>query len=102
MDSEGIIKYPGRYEKQVASLINKLDKRPMVQFGDFKFASLFIILLNKNNIEYAIHRGTNQMDIHVVYDIKDKRFVDEEIQPQFKKLLVQGSKTGIYAPQDYP
>lgn len=102
VDSEGILKYPGKYEDKAMVLLDKLNKRPEVQFNDYKYASLFIILLKKNNIDFVIRDGANKMDIHIVYEDKDKKTVDEIVYPEFVRLVEKGSKTGVYGSQGYP
>ena len=102
MDSEGILKYPGKYQEKVDNILNKLDKRPEVQFSDYKFASLFIISLKKNNVNFLIREGSNKSTIHIVFQEKDKKIVDKYIYPEFKKLLLEGRKTGVYGAQQYP
>jgi len=102
MDSGGILKYPGKYQKKVDNILNEIDGRPEVQFSDYKFASLFIILLKKNNVNFLIREGSNKSTIHIVFQQKDREFVNKYIYPEFKKLLSEGRKTGVYGAQQYP
>jgi len=96
IDIEGILKYPGKYENVARDIMSRIDKTPLIKFYDFRSASIFIALLKKNKIEYRITCGSNDTVIHILYKDDDSDFIEKTIQPNFKKIIIDGSRTGVY------
>lgn len=96
IDNEGIVKYPGKYAEKADQIIEDINSRPVVQFKDFKTASLFIFFLEKNNVDFLVRHGKNVMNIHIVYNHKDIEIVDKDVYPEFEKALIKGGKTGVF------
>jgi hypothetical protein len=100
IDNEGILKYPGEFKEKAQGILDHLNNRPAAQFKDFRIASLFILFLKKNNVNYLIRHGNGDMDIHILYDEKYRELVDKKIYPMFRKSLSEAIKTGVYKYND--
>ncbi len=94
VSNEGTIYYQEEYESIVENA-QKDNGLTYHQFKDDKYATLFIALLELNNIEYSVVNYCNIESVHVYYDVKYEEKIKNEIRPKFMKAIREGIKINI-------
>lgn len=95
IDAEGILKYSGKNKEEVVKITTILDNRPAMHFKKKKYASLFILLLQKKGVSFLIRYGKQHNDIHIIWCEQDSAVVNNIIDSDFKQAVLESKKTGI-------